>query len=225
MQLITSHVIDFKILCGLSHEPKTITAIKRLLKPGMTAIDVGANIGWITLHLASLVGSTGKVCSFEPSDWTYERLSHNIRMNAFSWINAERKAVGSSDVSSIDLTLPCGYRLDGKDTATQQYVPLVKLDTELAHLNRIDFIKSDTDGYEPGVFDGARLILRKHRPLLLFEVAPDHTRRAGHNLERLFTDLSSLGYQFESLSGATIDPNIEMTSLPPNASIDIIARA
>ena len=44
INLLTSHTIDFKILCGVGHEPETIATIKRLLKPGMTAVDVGAEL-------------------------------------------------------------------------------------------------------------------------------------------------------------------------------------
>lgn len=225
IRLLSSQFIDFKILCGTSHEPETIAALKRLVKPGMTAVDVGANIGWITLHLASLVGANGKVIALEPSDWTYERLLHNIQLNAFSWVIAERAAVGSDDISDVQMLLPRGYRLDWKDTATKQNVSLIKLDTAMAKHGRIDFIKSDTDGYELQVFKGAREILSKYRPILLIEVAPEAAPQSRGELIQLFSYLSEFGYQFEDESGKLVDPRAEMNRLSGRSeSINVIAR-
>jgi FkbM family methyltransferase len=224
MRLNTAHYIDFKILYS-SFEPNTIAVFKRLVKPGMTVIDVGANIGWMTLHLASLVGETGRVFAFEPSEWTYERLNHNLRLSNFPWVMAVHAAVGPSDISNIELMLPCGYRLDGKDTATKQHVPVVALDTVVGEDVRVDFIKSDTDGFEPGVFEGAAGILQKYKPIVFFEVAPDHTRRAGHNLEQTFANFTKLGYRFENETEQTIDPIVEMAKIPFNKSINVLARA
>lgn len=225
IELLTSHSLDFKVLCGLGHEPKTVAAIKRLVTPGMNAIDVGANIGWMALHLASCVGATGRVMAFEASDWTFRRLEENLRLNGFAWVDAVRAAVGATDAESIELLLPCGYRLDLSDTATKQRVPMVKLDTAAASLNRIDFIKSDTDGYEPGVFEGAREILKRDRPILLFEVAPHYFSDGDRGLSALFGELMGLGYKFESLSGETIDAVGVMGRLAPKESIEIVARA
>jgi FkbM family methyltransferase len=224
IKLLTSHNIDFKILCGVGHEPKTVAAIRRLVQPGMTALDVGANIGWMTLHLASCVGPTGRVMAFEASDWTYRRLEQNIHLNGFSWVDPVRAAVGPTDSESVELVLPCGYRLDGADTATRQSVPMVRLDTAAGRLNRIDFIKSDTDGYEPGVFEGARAILQRHRPILVFEVAAHYSRASRQGLSKLFNELSNLRYAFENLTGIEIDPAKEMENLEAAKSTEIVAR-
>ena len=147
----------------------------------------------------------------------------------FIWINflgsiPVRTAVGATDTESIELTLPCGYRLDGTDTATKQRMPMVKLDTVVCKMDRIDFIKSDTDGYEAGVFEGARATLQKHRPVLLFEVAPFYSSDCRSGLEQLFSDLAKLGYGFESLSGCIVDPMIEMATVKYPESIEMVAR-
>jgi FkbM family methyltransferase len=224
IELLTSHIIDFKVLCGLGHEPNTVAAIRRLVKPGMNAIDVGANIGWITLHLASCVGAGGRVLAFEASDWTFERLEQNVRLNNFHWVDAVRAAVGPTDNSCVELVVPCGYRLDGADTATKQSMPMVRLDTAAANLDRVDFIKSDTDGYEPGVFEGARTILRRDRPILLFEVAPYYLSAGNEELKGLFAELNGLGYLFESIEGREINPTKEMADLGARESTEMVAR-
>jgi len=49
-----------------SYAPEVESAIRRLLHTGDTAIDVGANIGYLTAVMLSMVGPTGRVVSFEP---------------------------------------------------------------------------------------------------------------------------------------------------------------
>jgi FkbM family methyltransferase len=225
IELLTSQHLDFKVWCGLGHEPQTVAAIRRLVKPGMHAIDVGANIGWITLHLAAAVGPGGRVLAVEASDWTFERLERNVQLNDFAQVRAARAAVGANDRDMVELTVPCGYRLDGADTATRQTMPMRRLDTMAAGLQRVDFIKSDTDGYEPGVFQGARGILERDRPILLFEVAPFHGNDGHAGLRGLFQDLDGLGYAFEDLGGTPVDPLARMARLRRHESTDLVAQA
>ena len=62
-------------------EKRTVAAYSRLVRPGMTVIDIGANIGAHTLPLAKLVGPTGRVIAVEPTIWAVERLRANLDLN------------------------------------------------------------------------------------------------------------------------------------------------
>ena len=101
---------------------------------------------------------------------------------------------------------------------------MVRLDTAARNLKQIDFIKSDTDGYEPGVFEGARAILKRDLPTLLFEVAPYHSRASGQQLGNLFEELRNIGYGFENLNGEKVNPTKEMESLQSTQTSEIVAR-
>jgi FkbM family methyltransferase len=224
MRLDTTQFLDAKLLYLGRYEVDTVAAIKRLVRPGDVVVDVGANIGFLSLTLGAIVGSKGHVFAFEPSDWTFDRLNENLKLNPFSWITTKRAAVGDQDIPTLQMVLPCGYRLDGRDTATKQDVPFVKLDTVLSTCDRIDFIKTDTDGHEPAVIDGARSIIERFKPTILLEVAPDHTARSGQDLHGTFAYLKSLGYTFESNSGESVaDPFAEAATLRKNGSYNIIA--
>ena len=59
---------------GTFWEPD-VQPIKRLVKPGDFAIDLGANIGWYSHVLANLVGENGRVYSIEPIPDTFRLLS------------------------------------------------------------------------------------------------------------------------------------------------------
>ena len=64
-------------------EPGVVALFKKLVKPGMVVVDVGANVGIYTLEAARLTGVEGKVYSFEPSPRIYAILKDNIQVNGF----------------------------------------------------------------------------------------------------------------------------------------------
>src|SRR5438132_1248238 len=70
-------------LLGTS-EPAMQKALLRILRPGMYVYDVGANVGFITVLAAKLVGSAGRVVAFEPVATNAEQIEHNVRLNAFA---------------------------------------------------------------------------------------------------------------------------------------------
>src|SRR6185436_6225769 len=63
------------------YEPQETWLVSRLLRPGMTAVDVGANWGYFTLLCAHLVGATGRVLSLEPDPRVFELLQENLALN------------------------------------------------------------------------------------------------------------------------------------------------
>src|SRR5205823_3720168 len=81
MHIDLAEHIDSKIYYTGAWDAPTVSSIRRLLKAGDTAVDVGANIGYLSLIMAAQVGASGKVFSFEASGWAFERLMANIRLN------------------------------------------------------------------------------------------------------------------------------------------------
>src|ERR1700680_1562623 len=76
-----SQGIDFAIYLGNIYERQTRAALRRLVSPSSLVLDIGANIGAHTLHLAQLVGPTGRVIAFEPTDYAYRKLTRNLELN------------------------------------------------------------------------------------------------------------------------------------------------
>lgn len=70
--------IDAKVYYTGTWEPETVQTIDRLLTRDGVAVDIGANIGYLTLVMASRTGKSGRVIAFEPTSWTYGRLRANI---------------------------------------------------------------------------------------------------------------------------------------------------
>ncbi|MSO73187.1 MAG: FkbM family methyltransferase, partial [Rhodospirillaceae bacterium] len=70
--------IDFSIYLLGSFEPITLGACRRLINPGDTVLDIGANIGALTLPMARMTGEAGKVYAFEPTAYAFEKLRANL---------------------------------------------------------------------------------------------------------------------------------------------------
>jgi FkbM family methyltransferase len=137
----------------------TVRFLSQLIRPGMTILEVGANIGIFTLPLARFVRPGGKVIAFEPQRIIYQMLCGNIALNAIDNIIAHNSAVGcatgSITVPPVEYAQPGNF--GGVSMATAgagEIVPLVTIDS-LA-LPECDFIKIDVEGMELDVLEGAR---------------------------------------------------------------------
>src|SRR5579863_8811720 len=78
---------------GGSFEREETGIVRRTLRPGMTFVDVGANVGYYTALAAQLVGPSGSVFAFEPSDYAYSRLQRMIDQNNLTQARAIKCAL------------------------------------------------------------------------------------------------------------------------------------
>ena len=87
LHLISSYVLEEQ-LDWFEDEIKFIRAI---IHCGNRVIDIGANYGVYTLSIPKLIGSTGKIYSFEPANETADMLLKSIQINDFKNIVVEKK--------------------------------------------------------------------------------------------------------------------------------------
>ncbi len=93
-------------LRGEFAEYETIEWLRGVVKPGMTVIDVGANVGQMTLEMAHLVGPQGKVYAIEPAPGNVRILREHVRGNGFDdRVTVIEAACCGNDGGSIDLTV------------------------------------------------------------------------------------------------------------------------
>jgi FkbM family methyltransferase len=212
---LADHVIGLPIVRD-EYERDEIEFVRRRLKPGDIAVDVGAHIGFFTIVMADLVGPGGRVFAFEPFDSNAELLERSITENRFEErIVFERAAVGATS-GSARLTFPVetlnsggAYLLrDGTGPLTgnlERRVALVALD-EFRLPRPIRFIKMDVEGAEPQVLEGAKRLLQSDRPVLLAELHPTQLQRAsGVSPEEFLAQLRGVGYRAEDLHGQPIE--------------------
>lgn len=166
------------ILVQKFYEPHVTSVIKSVLSPGMGFLDIGANIGYFSLMAASLVGSSGKVFSFEPSQHNCNCLYLSAKTNNFDNIDIYPFAVAEKQATFIyDTTLGtngCISEFDNNLTIeeSRSLVRSMVLDEVLRDVERINLIKIDIEGAEFRALEGAKEIFKKHRPLIISEFSP-----------------------------------------------------
>ena len=146
--------------------------LQQLTRPGMTVLEVGANIGVFTVPLARFVHPGGRVIAFEPQRIVYQILCGNLALNAIDNVVAHNRAVGRSTgsitVPSVDYTKPNNFGAVSLTSSRQgEIVPLVTIDS-LA-LSSCHLIKIDVQGMELDVLEGTTSTLQQFRPLLYVE--------------------------------------------------------
>jgi FkbM family methyltransferase len=205
MELDLSEVVDAQIYYTGVFEPRTLATIDRVVRPGDVAVDVGANVGFLTLRLAARVGGGGTVYAFEPTTAAFARLQRNLALNALPQIRPVQAGLSDRE-GSLRARIQHSYRIDGRDRVEEQEVTLVTLDGWAARegLSRLAFLKIDTDGMEAHVLRGGQETLRRLRPVLSFELVPQALQAAGESAERLVSLLEELGYRL--LQEATLAP-------------------
>ena len=197
-----------------SFEPNEFAFLDRLLRPGMTFVDIGANEGLFSLFAARRVGSAGRVVAIEPSSRERRQLERNVGRNRLGNVTIVPHALGSEAGSArlhIAAKLHGGHNTfgdfvhEGASAAATEEV-LVETFDALARrlaLGRVDAVKIDVEGAELKVLNGMRDVLRTARPVLLIEANEDALRRQAASTAAMIALLGELGYEIRVFSGRT----------------------
>jgi FkbM family methyltransferase len=172
-------------------------------------VDVGANIGGLSLKAASRVGSTGRVYSIEAHPETYRYLVGNIRLNQFDNIRTFNIAVGEKE-GVVNFT---NKRADDMNEISPEgdiKVPVSTLDRILgSEVGVVHFLKVDVEGYEKFVMLGACELLKKTR-CVYFESMECNFQRHGYSTPELIEILRYAGFRILRLAGE------QLQEMPPN---------
>ena len=135
--------------------------LENVLKEGDTFIDIGANIGTLSLKASTLVGE-GKVYSFEPHPNTFKYLEGNIALNSFSNISAFNVGLGEKQ-GVLRFT---DNRSDDQNSVSEDGDIEVTINTlDQYEISDISLLKLDVEGFEKFVLEGAKSTLAKTKVL------------------------------------------------------------
>lgn len=194
--------------------------LPQLVRPGDTAIDIGANLGYYARTLSRLAGATGRVYAVEPVAPIRKVLSRNLRRCGNVEILPYALGTGDKPVTMAnDSARETGYFGTGQNfvndagqKADVEFTAQMRRGSELfAGLERLDFVKCDIEGYEVVVMNELRPLLERFRPTVLIETG-------GDNRPQIVALFASLGY-----AGFTLDRGREIP-LAPQTTKDIIFR-
>uniref|UniRef100_E6VGI4 Methyltransferase FkbM family n=1 Tax=Rhodopseudomonas palustris (strain DX-1) TaxID=652103 RepID=E6VGI4_RHOPX len=189
-----------------SHEAELTEWIGRFLSLAGDGIfvDVGANIGWHTVHAAS---RATRVVAFEPDAYNAWLLDLNVTENGLDNVIVQQAAVGGSD----GLAKLHRYKNSNRgrhsliaNGGCSRTVPLVSLDTALQTLGLqgepISLIKIDVEGFEPAVISGASATLGRTRAIVT-EISPRLSAAGGLSVTEMAAQLAQIGFAPRRLVG------------------------
>ena len=213
LKLDLSDAVDHYLYFGLA-EPG-FDRLVALVKPDSHVIDVGANIGMLTLPLAR-AASAGRVVAFEPDPANRARLTEHISMNALTNVKVMAMGLGSEQrvhrlYKVVDSN--AGMNRIVLDDPSSDRFPFSEIQVERLDgllptlgLDRVDLIKIDVEGFEHEVLKGAEATLRDFHPTLFVELDDDNLRENGSSAAALIGWLSERGYAINAaLTGSPLD--------------------
>jgi FkbM family methyltransferase len=162
-----------------SFEQAELEEALRVVARGDTVIDVGANIGMITVPLALAAHEGGLVVAFEPLPDNVRRLRANLERNTLSNVRVVEAAAGPMDgVATLHTARDAAFgsldRVVKYRAASDIEVSLRSVDSVWRELGepRVSLVKIDVEGTELDVLRGASALLKRDRPALLVEADP-----------------------------------------------------
>lgn len=198
---LADRIISSKLLQYGYWEKGLTDLVGRIIKPGMTAIDIGAHIGYYSVLFSQLVQPGGKVFSFEPEPYNFSLLKKNIEINKINNCIIENKAISDID-NKLKLYLdPDNF---GGHSATSRGNPNNFIEVEALPLDdyfkdkdtHVDFIKIDIEGGEYSALDGAKDIIRKNPDLIMvLELNPEQMNVSKISPGSFLKKIRSHGFQ------------------------------
>ena len=200
----------------------------KIVREGMTMVEVGANIGYYTLLAASRVGVHGKVYAFEANPQVFEILYRNIEVNGFlDRVTLVNKAVIDRS-GSLTFHCPKYHQAGGsivpfsdeflkekREKSETIEVETVSLDEYFAHQHgKIDILKIDAEGAEPFIFRGMKKLLAGNSDIkIVCEFTPPRYASQGLDPSAFLNEILKQGFKVKLINLQSKLENISIERL------------
>lgn len=186
---------------GRYYDLPTQLALKGLLAPGDTFVDVGANRGMISLLAARLVGPSGRVIAFEPNPAPRAKFETALKRNGIENVTIHPVGLGDAELT-LDLRVPkinSGEGSFGQPNYAAGEIETISCRLALGddYLGAIAprVIKLDVEGYEWHALRGLEATLVRSRPILLTEIVSQHLANAHVSVDAVNNFLLERGFR------------------------------
>jgi FkbM family methyltransferase len=189
------------------HEAAEVRFIESIVEPGMNTMDVGANIGVVTMALSRGSGEHGKVYAFEPQPTYFRILEGNLAANGIH--NASAFPLAVTDrvgiVDFYDKGFASGIVRAGGAERTE--VVSTTIDDFVAdrRMRGVDLIAMDCEGSELLVLRGAENTLRSNSVKVVCEIHHDFLSSLGQSVGEIVEYLDHLGFEVQALSAGDME--------------------
>ena len=193
---------EFRTELGKSaHAAGEVEFLESIARPGMRAIEIGANHGVTAVTIASRIGSEGWLYAFEPVPDHFAILQRNLSGNHIENASAHQLAVIDRPGRIRFYKHGGGSGIAPTEDAEQIWVEATTITDFLAdhEVDRIDLLNMDCEGSELLALQGAQQLLRDDAPQIFCEVHRGYLQQVGQSAEELVAYLQRLGYQVRPL--------------------------
>ncbi|GLC26703.1 hypothetical protein rosag_32160 [Roseisolibacter agri] len=194
------------------YERKDFEMVRRLFPPGGTFVDVGANIGWYSVHVA-LGDPAARVIAIEPVAASRAWLVRAVALNGLANVQVVARAI-SDRVGEVVLFVSEGIAgaasaapaeiLQGAEPVSVGATTLD--DLARVHDVRADFLKLDIEGGEFAALRGARRMLERDRPMVFAEMLRKLSKPFGYHPNEIISYLAELEYRCFRVENASLVP-------------------
>ena len=200
------------------YEKEELEIQYRLIKPDAVIVDIGANLGWYSMHIAKHFPSC-RIFAFEPVPRTYVYLNINIRLNQLTNISSYQTGL-SDKVGEMELffdpLLSVNASLQNVSENKNIQNIICNFDTLDAFsiknsLTRVDFIKCDVEGAEFYSLKGAKHVLVNHKPIVFCEMLRKWTKKFNYHPNDIINYMKDLGYACLVIRGKHLQVIREIT--------------
>jgi FkbM family methyltransferase len=215
-RLAPKGAVAFDIWSGLRFERPELEFILRMLQPGMTFFDIGANVGVFSVAAGkAMEEAQGSIYAFEPCPATFAILEKNLQENELAGVHAQCVALSErSGAASLYVNAAMKDGLNSLEDPSHGDAEVVgtvavrvtTLDEFIAEheIPSVDVMKVDVEGAELLVFRGARgLLARANAPLILYEGYSWCTAGFHYHPVEIMWLLETFGYEIFVLDAAS----------------------
>jgi len=205
----------YALRSGRYYQDDLISLLVQEVRRGETFVDIGANLGFVTLTAAKVVGPEGRVIAVEANPVLTQRLRQTLERNDLRNVEVHNVALG--DRAGEVTLVTQGHH------GTSHIAP-VRADSDRIELKRGDdllgdlagpvFVKIDVEGAEQAVIDGLATLLGKARVRWLVEICEEHLARFDATPARLFETMGRFGYSPYLSRLSPISGKVRLRPLP-----------
>jgi FkbM family methyltransferase len=177
--------------------------VKKIVKPGMCILEIGANIGYYTILMGKLVGKNGKIYAYEPYPRSVDILTRNVRLNGLADIvEVHNLAVSSENTvkklylgSATNVHTLINYKTGDSNP---DYIEVKTRDIREILVNadrKIDLLRMDIEGHEREIFNRLSSDIKAFLPTrIFFEIHPLGDIDPDPTFTGPLTNMLELGY-------------------------------
>lgn len=228
-----SHIASRLLLS--EYEQETINILNKLKNTDGTIVNIGANIGLISIHIGLTYQKYDKIIAIEPNKEALELLKLNIKQNKLENKIETVMACISDSHGTIELFSTPGMP-EYSSMGSKIIHPAVEMVNQISYsvemlkledlkLSNVSFLIIDTEGAEYLVLKGSQSILEKNHPAILFECEDRLLEKFGNSTKEIIDFLSGIGYVlYDAEKGKKLKFNKkfrgEILAIYPDSNID-----